>query len=281
MKKAVILLSLLALLLVISAPLPAGHILEIEIAHWCGSTNPKMESQVITSYQLTPIFQGSIEVKPEADLVAQLKKSFNLPNVFLVMNDKLIWDSTKAKEIEKNVLIGGAEYTTILTPVSLNGSYKFRIRIAIGGSGDRLKHLVDSEIVLTAKQPVVIGFRGDPRDDMRHFLSLRILKASETPESATAAQRVSGTLRPKLIKRVAPVYPDEALKKKLQGVILVDATIDIYGNVKTVKVESDTDPVLNTAACDAVKQWVFEPYIDNGKPKEVSFSVTVTFKLAG
>jgi len=38
-------------------------------------------------------------------------------------------------------------------------------------------------------------------------------------------------------------------------------------------------PLLDQAAIDAVKQWVYEPLIIDGQPKGVIFTVTIDFKL--
>jgi protein TonB len=38
-------------------------------------------------------------------------------------------------------------------------------------------------------------------------------------------------------------------------------------------------PLLDQSAIDAVKQWVYEPMIINGKPRGVIFTLTVRFQL--
>jgi protein TonB len=38
-------------------------------------------------------------------------------------------------------------------------------------------------------------------------------------------------------------------------------------------------PLLDQAALDAVRQWVYEPMIINGRPRGVIFTVTVRFTL--
>jgi outer membrane biosynthesis protein TonB len=39
------------------------------------------------------------------------------------------------------------------------------------------------------------------------------------------------------------------------------------------------DNKQNQPAMDAVKQWRYEPYIEDGEPHPVVFTVTVNFKL--
>jgi TonB family protein len=91
--------------------------------------------------------------------------------------------------------------------------------------------------------------------------------------------RAEGDIKPpKLIKKIDPVYPEEARKEGIEGVVILEATADSYGRVQKVKV---LRPVaeLNQAAIDAVKQWVYEPMIIDGEPVGVIFTVTCRFKL--
>lgn len=83
---------------------------------------------------------------------------------------------------------------------------------------------------------------------------------------------------PKLIKQVAPQYPPTALKAHIQGIVRVEAVTDIYGRV--IKAQVLEGPLLlRGAAVQAVKQWIYEPYILNGVPKAVTFTVDIYFKL--
>lgn len=89
---------------------------------------------------------------------------------------------------------------------------------------------------------------------------------------------VSVIRNPRLIKRVKPVYPPLALKARRQGNVTLEAETDIYGRVNRVRVISG-DPFLNDAAVKAIRQWVYEPYIINGIPQAVKFTVRITFRL--
>ncbi len=81
-----------------------------------------------------------------------------------------------------------------------------------------------------------------------------------------------------LIKRVEPVYPELALKARVQGRIVLVINVDEEGNVTEAKVQSG-HPILNDAAVTAVKQWKYRPTLLNGKPVPVIATVTVVFNL--
>jgi protein TonB len=77
---------------------------------------------------------------------------------------------------------------------------------------------------------------------------------------------------------VTPIYPEIARQARVDGVVIIEATTDIYGRVATMKVLRSI-PLLDQAAKDAVSQWVYEPMVINGRPRGVIFTVTVRFKL--
>jgi TonB family protein len=64
----------------------------------------------------------------------------------------------------------------------------------------------------------------------------------------------------------------------VQGVILLEATIAADGRVSDVRATRSIPP-LDTAAIEAVRQWVYEPPTVNGKPHPVIISVAIEFKL--
>jgi protein TonB len=97
----------------------------------------------------------------------------------------------------------------------------------------------------------------------------------------TGGQAASGTAQikpPAIIKHVPPVYPAAARAARIQGRVVVEATIGATGTVVDAKVVRSI-PLLDQAALDAVKQWVYEPTIVKGKPTPVVMTVTVNFVL--
>ncbi|MCX8160181.1 MAG: energy transducer TonB [Candidatus Saccharicenans sp.] len=91
--------------------------------------------------------------------------------------------------------------------------------------------------------------------------------------------RASGEIKPpRLIRRIDPVYPEIARQARKEGIVILEATTDIYGRVVSIRVLR-SEPFLDDAAIEAVRQWVYEPMVINGRPRSVTFTVTVIFKL--
>ena len=84
----------------------------------------------------------------------------------------------------------------------------------------------------------------------------------------------------KIVKKVAPAYPEEAKKEKIQGAVVLEVTIGVDGKVLAAKASKSPDERLAKAAIEAVKQWEFEPTRDGkGKALQVKSSITVNFRL--
>jgi TonB family protein len=103
-----------------------------------------------------------------------------------------------------------------------------------------------------------------------------VIDNNRQQKNDSTAIRIAPNQCPKLIKKVSPVYSTSALNDRIQGVVLLDILIDTSGRVQNARVLSG-HPLLHDAAISAVKQWEYEPYKLEGKPKSAQFSVTVTF----
>ena len=83
---------------------------------------------------------------------------------------------------------------------------------------------------------------------------------------------------PRKIANVEPVYPNVARAARIQGVVILEATIDARGRVVDVRVLRSV-PALDEAAIEAVRRWIYTPTLLNGVPVPIVMTVTVNFKL--
>jgi TonB family protein len=82
----------------------------------------------------------------------------------------------------------------------------------------------------------------------------------------------------KLIRRVQPIYPDEAKRKRLSGRVVLAVAVDQNGSVEEIIVKSG-HPLLAAASILAVQQWKYSPTLINGKPVPVVATVTTVFNV--
>jgi TonB family protein len=90
------------------------------------------------------------------------------------------------------------------------------------------------------------------------------------------ARRAPAGREPKKLNDVTPVYPAEARHKGIQGIVAVECLIGPHGRVEDVRVARGI-PLLEQAAVDAVKNWVYTPTIEDGLPIDVIVTVQIEF----
>lgn len=83
-----------------------------------------------------------------------------------------------------------------------------------------------------------------------------------------------------LISKVQPIYPPIAKAARVQGTVVLQATISKSGQIENLRVINGP-AMLQEAALDAVKQWRYKPYLLNNEPVEVETTVNVIFTLGG
>ena len=121
------------------------------------------------------------------------------------------------------------------------------------------------------------------------------MPSSGSPAADAAQPQVSATVQPAtnagervkmsadtshIVQRpVQPSYPMLARQMKVQGAVILQALIGIDGGIQDLKVLSGP-AILATAAQEAVRQWRFKPYLQNGVPVETEAKITVNFTIS-
>lgn len=115
---------------------------------------------------------------------------------------------------------------------------------------------------------------GDPRQ-----LSPHVTRPDGLASPMREPLRVGGTIGPpRKIHDVQPIYPQDAMDAKVQGVVIVECTIDPEGRVSDARVVRGI-PLLDQAALDAVEQWRYTPTWLNGEAVPVMMTMTINFSL--
>jgi protein TonB len=81
-----------------------------------------------------------------------------------------------------------------------------------------------------------------------------------------------------LLNKTQPNYPPIAKAARVQGTVVLQATISKTGTIENLHVISGNAMLVN-AAVDAVRSWRYKPYLLNGEPVEVDTTVNVIFSL--
>lgn len=251
-----------------------------------GASEP---TKVVTSsylqYRITATIQTEFDLAEEQ---RQIRKTFNLKDARLLTEADFSSVKGAYEKTFHMFRLDSKEYLILLTPTDVARRLQFQIEV-FEQSGKDKTNLLDTEFSIPEKNIAVFGF--EDKQGKPYFVSFRILgwtadqatgrtaRVFERPEPGEGPVRAIGEIKaPRLIKRVEPVYPQDAYKAGVGGLVILEATTDIYGRVKKVKVLRSI-PMLDQAAMLAVRQWVYEPMMINGKPREMIFTTSVTFQI--
>jgi len=109
--------------------------------------------------------------------------------------------------------------------------------------------------------------------------AVNILDQVAPPEPPRRPVRPGGNISaPTRLSYANPIYPNIAIAAKIDGTVILEATIDESGVVRDVTVLRSI-PMLDQAAIEAVRKWRYTPTRLNGVAVPILLTVTVTFSL--
>jgi TonB family protein len=131
--------------------------------------------------------------------------------------------------------------------------------------GKQLDQNIKRGIRVDLKRAYELDFKPNIRVDLK--------RAIEVNDEGKVVVKV----KPVLVVKVQPEFPDEAKEKGIYGEVVVEGTTNKKGEVVKVKVLKGAHELLNEAVVTAVKQWKYELPEYKGKTYAITFVVTVRF----
>jgi protein TonB len=98
------------------------------------------------------------------------------------------------------------------------------------------------------------------------------------PKAPNSLKVSSGMMAGNLLAKTFPQYPAIARAARIQGTVVLQATISKSGMIENLRVIGGPT-MLQQAAMDAVRSWRYKPYLLNGEPVEVETTINVVFNL--
>ncbi|GAA3755049.1 M56 family metallopeptidase [Terriglobus aquaticus] len=105
------------------------------------------------------------------------------------------------------------------------------------------------------------------------------VSASDQKKQQGPVRIAPGVAAGQVVQKVTPVYPPEAKKAHIFGAVVLHAIIGKTGSIEQLDVVSGP-PELRDSALDAVRQWVYKPYLLNGEPVAVDTTITVNYSFS-
>ena len=143
----------------------------------------------------------------------------------------------------------------------------------------RLEKILDIKLPMKIGDPVIIGI---PTEKEAFFLMILLTKPQRGPEPERAAGKKSELgeailAAPKPLHTVMPAYPEDLRRQGVAGQVEIKAAVDENGNLMGIKVTKSLHPYLDFATIQALRQWKYEPVVQNGKRIPVIITQTVNF----
>ncbi len=195
------------------------------------------EPTVVTSYYLRPISSaGKILDMDLSDEKEELKKIFNLVGIKLMTQAKWAWKTGLREKQFELIVLNGRKFIVQLTLLKKKDHFKLEV-LEWGKKKD--KENLQAVLIIPQGKTSVFGFEdtlGKP-----YFLSCQ--RHPDKEGVSDEPVKVRALKRPKLIKKIKPVYPEAALRAKIQGQVNAEVVTDIYGRVVDIaKIEGHPLP---------------------------------------
>jgi TonB family protein len=234
------------------------------------------KSSVVASYHLRPIFVGNlVSVEGVEKEKEELKRVFHLDRLKLLTHTQWGWKKRQLKKRFQVVILNGHEFMVMLE--LLEGGNRFKVKVYERQYERQLnkeKVLMNSEIQLPEKKTAIFGFE----DSLKKPYFLSFYRDEDEKVIANEPTEKYYWKRPLIRYQSKPIYPEEAIKKGIQGIVRMDVTINTAGEViETVLLKGN--PILGRSAVEAIKCWKYEPLMVDGKPAKVTFPVMYCFSL--
>ncbi len=134
---------------------------------------------------------------------------------------------------------------------------------------------IDGIVDLKLARPIIV----DKAMNLKLKPAVRIDLERDFEVDAEGKVKVEVKVKPVLVVKVTPEFPDKAKEKGIYGEVEVEGRTDKEGNVISVKVLKSAHKLLDEAVIAAVKQWKYELPEYKGKSYAITFVVTVRFNL--
>lgn len=302
LKKMVIFACLLVFLASV-LPLEAESQLEIKLRVYegtrQGSGNPP---EFVTSSYIQPTITANLRLGFELEKEkAQIRKVFNLGGVNILTETELNFGAEKDDSVRHLFRLNSHAYEVYVLLKEWGAAGRFLVlvnELSLQDSSEK-SNILTTEMLLQGGHSAVFGF--EDRKGKPYFVSFVITgpkskiiplppppppppsppadpeKIKEFEEGAVLAKNAVDP--PKLLKRVDPVYPEEARRAKQSDLVILNVRTDESGSIERIMVLKGKYKYLNAAAIEAVKQWKYQPYLLDGEPKPVVFTVSVRFQF--
>jgi len=138
----------------------------------------------------------------------------------------------------------------------------------------QLAEAAQQQIPISADLEVAMGSGGA----LAGFGEMHSLTAAEAVQDDTF-DVADLEKRPEAVSQVAPSYPAELRKAKVEGLVTLVFVLDETGRVEDPRVENSSRPEFEKPALDAIRKWRFSPGQKDGQPVRAYIRIPMRFRV--
>jgi TonB family protein len=148
----------------------------------------------------------------------------------------------------------------------------------VSGKYKELKESVEGTVQRWAFEPYLVNGTPVPVRTKLTFNFDNTLEHYRGPNGEVPVHLDEKTFSAFEIKKIAPIYPEHARSDHVQGSVELRLIVGKDGQLQFLHIIRGS-AVLAPAAYEAVRQWQFKPYVENGQAVPVITTVIVNFVL--
>lgn len=171
-----------------------------------------------------------------------------------------------------------------------NRYFPKQVKILSPAKKNLLTATVDAITPIQPTDPALTPPENADRSKPIQIIQLHEKKSSPASPSTTAAPTATtplprtitiagGIAQGMILKKVAPIYPDDAKHARVSGTVTIQAVIGTDGWVHDMQVLTAPSASMAASSLGAVSQWRYRPYLLNGSPVEVQTTINVIYSL--
>ena len=130
------------------------------------------------------------------------------------------------------------------------------------------------------EQPEIAEELFEPREDFNKDILEKKGVEEKTRIASIPPAQILREARPMYRTNPSPYYPRLARKRGYEGTVVLEVLVDPSGKVKDLQVfKSGGYAILDKAAADSVKDWLFEPGMRGDEKLEMWVKIPIRFQL--
>jgi TonB family protein len=241
------------------------------------AVDPSDDAQPIDSLPLAPIANGrenlTMPVRPTVPMSAPKPPAEDRALLAPRISRQTTLNVTVPKRVETHpsvpAVVTARNEQPVMAPPSPISKDTNQLS-GVGTTGGKTSPLPASPPVIPVTPTGSIEIVSDPYPSIRMPADLK----GRTSRPGTSLQMG------RLVAKVEPVYPAEALRQRIAGTAKVHVIIGRSGVVDKAELV-DGPRLLAESVLGAVQNWRFEPTLLGGEPIEVEEDISVVFRIAG